>query len=50
MNERRHGALEGILEVYEYRYVMYSLVHKELFGKYKNSFFGFFGTSSNPCL
>ena len=38
------------MEVYEYRRVMYSMIRKNLFGKYKNSFFGFLWHFFQPLL
>ncbi|MBP5357656.1 MAG: ABC transporter permease [Treponema sp.] len=37
-------------EIYKYRQMVFSLVHKELRGKYKGSVLGFFWTFLNPLL
>ncbi len=37
-------------EIYKYRQMVFSLVHKELRGKYKGSILGFFWTFLNPLL
>jgi len=42
--------IEMIKEVYAYRQMIFSLVRKELRGRYKGSFFGFFWTFMNPLL
>ena len=44
------GVVEDLREVYEYRSVLRSLVLKNLFGKYRNSFLGFAWNFITPLL
>lgn len=42
--------LSVFFEIYKYRQMIFSLVHKELRGKYKGAVLGFFWTFLNPLL
>lgn len=42
--------MERLKEIYEYRQMIFRLVHKELRGRYKGSALGFFWTFLNPLL
>jgi len=42
--------MKNLVEIYEYREMIFSLVHRDLRGRYKGSVLGFFWTFLNPLL